>query len=89
MVVEMTESQENGFVDLESDLVQTTINVSQPLISFQLSLSQVILYAVVGSALTKCWPSKCSCIVQQQLLYFKYVFISHLYRNKVFVVELK
>ncbi|KAI0229035.1 Mitogen-activated protein kinase kinase kinase 15 [Lamellibrachia satsuma] len=26
MVVEMTESQENGFVDLESDLVQTTIN---------------------------------------------------------------
>lgn len=89
MVVEMTESQENGFVDLESDLVQTTINVSQPLISSKLSLSQVILHAVVGSALTMCWPSKCSCIVQQQLLYFKYVFISHLYRNKVFVVQLK
>ena len=29
MVVEMIESQENGFVDLESELVQTTINVSE------------------------------------------------------------
>ena len=33
MVVEMIESQENGFVDLEADLVQTSINVSESVLS--------------------------------------------------------
>ena len=44
MVVEMIESQENGFVDLESDLVQTTINVSESANSSSSKRSLVEVY---------------------------------------------